>query len=108
MDIIRKVGYSGNYIAEKHTMQNYRSEHFLPQLMVREPYEGWESAGSKSANQPGRRAKARQLLADHKPVELDPSIEKELSAYRNMVTERPMEDFYKYEAAELQDLFLGR
>ena len=105
MDIIRKVGYSGNYITEKHTMQNYRSEHFLPQLMVREPYESWETAGSKSALDMAR-ARACQLLADHKPVELDPAIEKELEAYRRMVADRPMEDFYKYEAPELQDLFL--
>ena len=107
MDIIRKVGFSGNYITEKHTMQNYRSEHFLPQLMVREPYEGWEKAGAKSALD-NARAKARQLLADHKPTELDPAIEKELEAYRKMVADRPMEDFYKYEATELQELFLDR
>ena len=104
MDVIRKVGSSGNYITEKHTMQNYRSEHFLPQLLIREPYEAWEKAGSKSALDLAR-AKARQLLADHKPVNLDPAIEKELSAYRQMVADRPMEDFYKYEAPELQDLF---
>jgi trimethylamine--corrinoid protein Co-methyltransferase len=105
MDIIRKVGFSGNYITEKHTMQNYRKEHFMPQLMVREPYESWEKAGAISALD-NARTKARQLLAEHKPVELDPSIEKELAAYRKMVAERPMEDFYKYEAAELQELFL--
>lgn len=107
MDIIRKVGSSGNYITEKHTLQNYRAEHFLPQLMVREPYEGWEKAGAKSALD-NARTKACQLLAEAKPVELDPAIEKELEAYRKMVAERPMEDFYKYEAAELQDLFLEK
>jgi trimethylamine--corrinoid protein Co-methyltransferase len=106
MDVIRQVGFSGNYITEKHTMQNYRAEHFLPQMMVREPYEAWEKAGAKSALDNARQ-KARQLLADHKPVDLDPSIGKELEAYRKMVAERPMEDFYKYEAPELQDLFLG-
>ena len=103
MEVIRKVGFSGNYITERHTMQNYRNEHFLPQLMVREPYEGWEKAGAKSALD-NARAKARQLLAEHKPVELAPAIEKELDDYRKMVAERPMEDFYKYEAPELQNL----
>ena len=105
MEVIRKVGSSGNYITEKHTLQNYRAEHFLPQLMVREPYEAWEKAGAKSALDNARQ-KARQMLADHKPVELDPSIEKDLTAYRAMVADRPMEDFYKYEAAELQELFV--
>jgi trimethylamine---corrinoid protein Co-methyltransferase len=107
MDVIRKVNYSGNYITEKHTMQNYRKEHFLPQLMVREPYEAWEKGGARSALDNAHQ-KARQLLADHKPVELDPSIEKELESYRRMVAERSMEDFFKYEAPELQDLFRER
>jgi trimethylamine--corrinoid protein Co-methyltransferase len=107
MEVIRKVGFSGNYITEKHTLQNYRKEHFLPQLLVREPYEAWEKAGAPSALDNARQ-KARQLLADHKPVELDPAIEKELDAYRKRVLERPMEDFFKYEATELQDLFLDR
>jgi trimethylamine---corrinoid protein Co-methyltransferase len=105
LDIISKVGFSGSYITEKHTMQNYRSEHFLPQLLVREPYEGWQQAGSKSALD-NARVKALQLLADHQAVEIDFAIEKELQAYRQMVADRPMEDFYKYEAAELQGFLL--
>jgi trimethylamine---corrinoid protein Co-methyltransferase len=105
MDVIRKVNFSGNYITEKHTLQNYRQEHFLPRLLVREPYEAWEKAGEKSALD-NARARARQLLAEQQPVMPDPAIEKELEAYRRMVAERPMEDFYKYEAPELQELFL--
>jgi trimethylamine--corrinoid protein Co-methyltransferase len=105
MEVIRKVGFSGNYITEKHTLQNYHKEHFIPQLMVREPYEAWEKAGSVSALDNARQ-KARQLLAAHQPVELDPAVEQELATYRKMVAERPMEYFYKFEAAELQDLFL--
>ncbi|MBN2386474.1 MAG: trimethylamine methyltransferase family protein [Anaerolineales bacterium] len=107
MDIIRKVNFSGNFITEKHTMQNFRQEHFIPQLLVREPYEAWEKAGAKSALERARE-RARQLLADHQPAVLDPSIAKELEAYRKMVAARPVEDFYKYEAAELQGLFLDR
>jgi trimethylamine--corrinoid protein Co-methyltransferase len=104
MDVIRKVGFSGSYITEKHTMKNFRSEHFMPQLLVREPYETWEKAGAKSALD-NAREKARQLLASHKPVELEPHLEQELNSYRRQVAERPIEEFYKYEVAELQDLF---
>jgi trimethylamine--corrinoid protein Co-methyltransferase len=105
MDVIRKVGFSGSYITEKHTTRNFRSEHFLPQLLVREQYEAWEQAGAKSALDHARE-KARKMLADHKPVELEPSTEQELVSYRKMVAERPIEEFYKYEAIELQDLFI--
>jgi trimethylamine:corrinoid methyltransferase-like protein len=71
---------------------------------VREPYETWEKAGAKSALD-NAREKARQLLASHKPVELEPHLEQELNSYRRQVAERPIEEFYKYEVAELQDLF---
>ena len=104
LDVIRKVGFSGNYITEKHTQQNYRREHFLPQLMVREPYESWTKGGSRSALD-NARAKARQLLADHQPPALDPAVAQALEAYRKAAAERPIEEFYKYEAPELQDLF---
>ncbi len=102
MDVIRKVGFSSNYITEKHTMQNFRHEHYLPKFMVRQPYESWKDEGGKSALD-NAREKAREILANHQPRELDPTIEKELEAYRRMVAERPMEDLYKYEAPEAQD-----
>lgn len=102
MDVIRKVGFSSNYITEKHTMQNFRKEHYLPKFMVRQPYESWEKEGSRSAME-NARDKAREMLAKHQPRQLDPVVEIELEAYRKMVAERPMEELYKYEAAELQD-----
>ena len=97
-----KVGFSGNFIAEEHTVQNYRKEHYLPKFMVRQPYESWASEGSRSAMD-NAREKAREILSKHQPRLLDPAIEKELEAYRKMVAERPMEDLYKYEAPEMQD-----
>ena len=102
MDVIRKVGFSSNYITEKHTMQNFRKEHFLPRFMVRQPHESWVTEGSKSALE-NAREKAREILANHQPRQLDPAIEEELEAYRKMVAERPMEELYKYEAPEGQD-----
>jgi trimethylamine--corrinoid protein Co-methyltransferase len=102
MDVIRKVGFSSNYITEKHTMQNFRREHYLPKFMARQPYESWVKDGSKSAMD-NAREKARQILAEHQPRQLDPAVEQELDAYRRLVAERPMEELYKYEAAEMQD-----
>lgn len=102
LDLIRRLGSSGNYIAEEHTVQNYRKEHFLPKLLVRQPYDSWEESGSKSALDLARE-KARAILAKHQPRTLDPAIEKELEAYRQMVAERPMEELYKYEAPQFQD-----
>ena len=102
MDVIRKVGFSHNYITEKHTMQYYRKEHYLPKFMARQPYESWTREGSKSAMD-NAREKARDILSKHQPRTLDPAIAKELEAYRKMVAERPMEELYKYEIPETQD-----
>ncbi len=102
MDVIRKVGFSGNYIAEEHTMHNYRKEHFLPKFLVRQPYESWVKEGSKSAMD-NAREKARDILAKHQPRTLDPVIEQELETYRQMAAGRSMEELYKYEVPEFQD-----
>ena len=102
MDVVRKVGFSSNYITEKHTMQNFRKEHYLPRFMVRQPYESWAGEGSKSAMD-NARAKARDILARHQPRLLDPAIAGELEGYRKMVADRPMEELYKYETPETQD-----
>jgi len=104
LEVIQRVGFTGSYITDRHTTKNFRAEHFIPQLMVREPYETWERNGSKSALE-NAREKARQYLAKHQPNTLDPIVAHELEAYRNMVIERPIEEFYKYEAVELQELF---
>jgi trimethylamine--corrinoid protein Co-methyltransferase len=105
LEVIRRQGFSSNHITDKHTTQNFRKEHFIPHLLVREPYDAWERAGAKSALDQARE-KAKQLLEKHQLVELSPAVASALEAYRQMVAERPIEDFYKYEAAELQTLFL--
>lgn len=104
MDAIHRVGFSGSYITDEHTLKNFRSEHFIPRLLVREPYETWEKGGSKLAID-NARSRAREMLAKHHPVELDPALETELDAYRGMVAGRDIEEFYRYESPELQDLF---
>ncbi len=101
MDVIRKVGFSSNYITEKHTLRNFRREHYLPRFMVRQPYESWASEGAKNAMD-NAREKARDILARHQPRQLDPLIARELETYRKMVADRPMEELYKYESPETQ------
>ncbi len=102
VDLIRQVGFGGNYIAEAHTVQNYRKEHYLPKLLPRLPYETWVKEGSRSALDLARE-RARQILSQHQPCQLDPEIEKALDEFRKMVAERPVEEFYKYENPEMQE-----
>jgi len=103
LDVIRTVGFSGQYLSEEHTARHFRSEHFIPQLLPREPYDTWLQAGGRSALDLARE-RVRRILAEHRPRTLDPAIERELDAYRRLVAARPLDAFYAGEAVEEQDL----
>jgi hypothetical protein len=45
----------------------------------------------------------RDVLAKHQPRKLDPALEQELAGYRQMVAQRPLDDFYLHELEENQD-----
>jgi trimethylamine--corrinoid protein Co-methyltransferase len=102
LDLIKKVGYSGNYITAKETNRLYRKELFIPNMFSREPYETWEKEGSKLAIDHARE-RALEILSKHQPREVDPAIEKELDEFRQMVATRELQDFYLYESEEKQD-----
>jgi trimethylamine---corrinoid protein Co-methyltransferase len=97
------VGYGGNYFAENHTVDHYRTEHYIPRLAVREPYATWEKDGSRLALDHAR-ARVREILARHQPRQLDPALARELEDYRTMVAGRSLEEFYSYEVEERQDI----
>ncbi len=93
LDLILKTGYSGNYLAEEHTAENFRKEHYIPSLFVRDPFEAWQEKGSKNALDLARE-KVRKILAAHKPIVLDAALEEELLQFKNMVANRTMDEFY--------------
>jgi trimethylamine--corrinoid protein Co-methyltransferase len=99
LELIKQVGWQGHYLAEMHTAEHYRREHFLPRLLRREAREAWEEKGSKTALELARE-RVRELLAKHEPRQLDPAVEKELLDYLAMVRQRSMDD---YLAAEWDD-----
>jgi trimethylamine--corrinoid protein Co-methyltransferase len=101
LDLIKQIGFSGNYLAQDHTVRHFRSEHFIPALLPREPYDRWEEGGSRSALDYARE-RARELLARHQPRQLDPALEQELDAYRQMVAQRSLDEFYLHELEEKQ------
>jgi trimethylamine---corrinoid protein Co-methyltransferase len=102
LDLIKQIGYSGNYLAEEHTAAHFRNELFIPKLYSREPYETWEKEGKKLALD-NAREKAKKVLAEHQPHTLDTALEQELEAFRQEVAARSVEDFYHYEDPRVQD-----
>lgn len=102
IDKIKEIGYSGHYLAEEHTAANFRREHYIPELMVRDPHSTWLKDGSKNALERARE-KVAEIIANHQPRELDADVGRELDAYHDLVASRQLEDFYEGEKEENQD-----
>lgn len=102
LDVIRQVGFSGHYLNQPHTARYFRREHFVPRLMVREGYDTWEKEGRKTVLDRAR-GRMEEILAAHRPRELDPAVERELEAYLQMTRERSYEDYLAYEDESRQD-----
>jgi trimethylamine--corrinoid protein Co-methyltransferase len=78
-DIIKNTPPGGNYLTQRHTLENFRSEYHLPKIFNRDARAKWTDAGSKDLNQ---RAKERaiEILKEHRQEPLDESVQKELDA----------------------------
>ena len=64
LDATKRVRPGGGYIADKHTIQNFRTAQWLPQLIDRSYYDDWMENGAQDM---AKRANARatELLAKH-------------------------------------------
>lgn len=75
LDLIHKVGPTGNYVQESHTMEHFREIRYS-ELFDRNIYADWERAGAKRFEQ---RLQEMTLEAmEHRPTPLDDDVVKEL------------------------------
>lgn len=102
LDVIKGIGFDGTYLAEAHTSDHFRQELFMPSLFSRDAFDAWQTSGEKTAIDHAAE-RVRKILAEHQPRVLDQTVEHELNAFRRMVAERDLNDFYAYEQAENQD-----
>jgi trimethylamine--corrinoid protein Co-methyltransferase len=79
VDVIRKVGPGGHYLAQKHTIAHMRTEQWVPKITNLQTYGSWEEAGSKDIIAVAR-DKIRDILATHKPEPLPKEVLEEISA----------------------------
>lgn len=103
LEMIKRVGYDGNYLSEDHTAVNFRNELFIPDVLDREPFDSWIDGGKKTAIE-NAREKVSRVLDSHEAYEVDPKLEEELNQFRKTVAKRDISDFYLYETEEKQDL----
>jgi len=47
LEVIHKVGIGRDYLGQRHTMEHFRTEHFMPVVTDRTSYDTWVARGSK-------------------------------------------------------------
>ncbi len=78
VDVIRRVGAGGHFLADKHTIEWFKKELFIPSDLVdRQNLKLWKEQGSKDTFRRAKEA-AQRIIRDHKPEPLPPDIEKNL------------------------------
>jgi trimethylamine--corrinoid protein Co-methyltransferase len=78
VDLIKKVGISGNFLGQKHTMKHLKNEQIQADLIDRRMRGGWEKKGSRDLHQAAVE-KAKNILANHQPKPLEAGLAEELT-----------------------------
>jgi trimethylamine:corrinoid methyltransferase-like protein len=93
---------------QMHTVQHFRDELFLSNLIEHEVRDAWESKGSKTILDRCAE-KVEELVANHKPNKVSRKLEGDMQRYIDEVAARSIEEFYKYEgmSAETPDYIPG-
>ena len=74
LELIRKVGPGGNFLAEKHTLDNLLKEHLVPKISNRESYDAWKRNGSRNIVDVSRE-EIKEILEKHKPIALEKCVQ---------------------------------
>jgi trimethylamine--corrinoid protein Co-methyltransferase len=77
VELIKKIGPGGNFLAEKHTRQHMK-EIWRPVVYDRKPYGAWLESGKRGAFEEATE-KARWILENHAVQPLEPGIKQEFS-----------------------------
>ncbi len=77
LDVIEKVGIGGTFLGQRHTMEHFRGEHFIPGLVDRRSFDLWAEDGRKSIEERARE-KVRAALARPPPHPLARETVREL------------------------------
>lgn len=78
LDTIKRVGFTGTFLAERHTVKHVRDFWYSP-LIDRRRYDAWASDGQQTMLARVR-ARARDILSSHQPTPLPESLMSHLTA----------------------------
>jgi len=87
IDTIRQVGPGGHFLGTEHTLKNFETAFYMPELLDNNSYEQWLVEGAEDANTRGLKA-ARAALDRYEEPALDPAVDEEL---RDFIARRELE-----------------
>jgi trimethylamine--corrinoid protein Co-methyltransferase len=73
LEAIEQVGPGGNYVAETHTVENFKSSLHFSAIMNRLEHARWQEEGSTTLQERANR-RVRDILARHRPPELPAEV----------------------------------
>ena len=77
LDVIDKVGPSGHFMTDPHTVRHFRKETWIPSLIDRNNFQKWEEEGKTTLLDRANR-RVKEILNTHQPEPLDEKMVKEL------------------------------
>jgi len=87
-DLIKNMGPGGNYLAEEHTIEHHRSEHWRPTCFNRHSRADWKLNGAKEMERLAQE-RAINILRDRPEPVLEKHVQKELdNIYEALVAGR--------------------
>ncbi|MBU1158986.1 MAG: trimethylamine methyltransferase family protein [Candidatus Thermoplasmatota archaeon] len=79
LDVIHKVGVGKDYLGQRHTVEKFRTEHFMPTLADRTSWDSWAQRGSKTLLDRAAQ-EVRRIFKEHRvepvPKELGETVDK--------------------------------
>jgi trimethylamine--corrinoid protein Co-methyltransferase len=88
-DVIDRVGPGGHYLADKHTLDWFKKEHYRPKLSDRRTRIDWEKSGGKDIREEARN-RAKEILANHEPEPVDPTVWREIEKIIKEIEKREL------------------
>ncbi len=77
LDLIKRVGIGGNFMAEEHTVKHFRKEIWAPRGFDRRNWDAWQADGGRSLGEWAAAEKER-LLAAYQPAALEDGLAAEI------------------------------
>lgn len=90
VDVIDSVGRGGNFLSQRHTLEHFSNEHFIPKLFDTQPYDKWLRNGAKDIAEVAR-GEVRRILTEHQPPPLEKDLQEKLEEYVRYVEKRELE-----------------